>query len=276
MKNLLTILALFFCLFTQAQGNPTPLPNGLRVDLTKLPRRPIDSVDLIAGIDRKGVLVGISKYEVNPAEYTNYTFSINRTPSSGERGVVNSYSINYNLVSNNDSITTATISQGVGNVLANVDQGTQSITGLTTTTNITYTLSINYERLGVSGSNSTSTTFNTYVPQWAGTTTLSDFDGTYATIEAQPNVLKYIQNNDNITRTMSPANEYIVFVSTNGNATIKDGNGFAQSVGSWGDATKEFQRKTITLSLADGSTTTAYFYRTTSLKTFTNLDYSIE
>lgn len=200
--------------------------------------------------------------------YENYTASFSVSPNFGERGVNVSYSINYNIVSNDDVITSASINQSIGNVTGDVDDGFNSITGESSTTTKTYQLTVNYTRNSTPGTGIHNSTYTSYVPQWAGYSSTDDFTGDYSVISSESNFQKYVQNSTSITKTnFSPTGEYIWFISSKNNATIKDGNDFTQTIGTWGDGVSEFYLKPITLTLADGTTTAIVFlYRSRNVK----------
>ena len=80
---------------------------------------------------------------------------------------------------------------------------------------------------------------------------------------------KVVQSGDNQSAALTLSNQYAYFVSTNENATIKDGNGFSQTVGAWNDGVSEFYKKRISVTLADGQTESMSIYRTRTQKNTT-------
>lgn len=208
--------------------------------------------------------------------YTNGTSTISVSPSSGERGVNAALIVNYNITSNDDVFGTANINQGIGDVTGDIDAGNQSASGGNSTINKSFTMNLSYTRNGESKTENKTATYNTYIPQWAGWSAEEDFVNNYSSINSEPNFQKYIQSSASINKANSPTGEYIWFISTKNNATIKDTNDFVQTVGIWGDGTSEFYRKPLTLTLADGITTvTVYLYRSRNVKTLSSFTYKI-
>lgn len=208
--------------------------------------------------------------------YTNGTSTISVSPSSGERGVNATLTVNYSITSNDDVFGTATINQGIGDVTGDIDAGNQSKSGGNSTNNKSFTMSLSYTRNGEPETENKTTTYNTYIPQWAGWSAEEDFVNSYSSINSETNFQKYIQSSATINKVNSPTGEYIWFISNKNNATIKDTNDFVQTVGTWGDGTSEFYRKPLTLTLADGITTaTVYLYRSRNVKTLSSFTYKI-
>ena len=208
--------------------------------------------------------------------HTNGTSSISVSPSSGERGVNATLTVNYNITSNDDVFGTATINQGIGDVTVSIDSGNQSTSGGNSSINKSFTMSLSYTRNGDPKTENKTTTYNTYIPQWAGWSAEEDFADNYSSINSEINFQKYIQSSANINKVNSPTGEYIWFISNKNNAIIKDTNDFVQSVGTWGDGTSEFYQKPLTLTLADGITTvTVYLYRSRNVKTLSAFTYKI-
>lgn len=206
--------------------------------------------------------------------YINNSSSFSVNPTSGERGINNSLNLNYNIISNDDVFTAASINQGIGSVFANINTGTNTVSGGTTTQNKTFTLTLAFTRNDVATTETKSATYTTYVPQFAGVSVQTDF-ADLAAIVAESNLQKFIQASAAINKQSSPTAQYIWFVSTKNNATILDQNNFGQTVGTWGDGVSEFYRKSLVITLADGSTETVYLYRTRNVKTLTNFTYKI-
>lgn len=205
--------------------------------------------------------------------YVDHETSFSLSPLTGEKGVNQEISVNVKIDSNDDEITYAFINQGIGNILPYVDDDTHGISQ-TVSNNVTYTLYINYIKNGETSAETTTTTYTAYTPQFAGFSSATDYT-TYSALAAA--LQKYVQSGTKITKSMSPTNQYIWFVSNNPNTTIYDNNMFAQTVGNWNDTTKEFWKKSITLTLANGSTTsTVYLFRSRDTKTFSNFNYTLK
>lgn len=209
--------------------------------------------------------------------YVNNVSTISVSPSSGERGVNTSLTVNYNINPNDDVFGTASINQGIGDVTNDIGDGNKSTSGGTSSINKTFTLSLNFVRDGVGQTDSKNATYNSYIPQWAGWSSKDDFLDNYSTISSQANFQKFIQSSASITKQVSPSGEYVWFISNKNNATILDGNNFVQTVGTWGDGTSEFYRKSLNLTLSDGITAvTVYLYRSRNTKTLSNFTYKIQ
>lgn len=200
--------------------------------------------------------------------------TISVSPTSGERGLSTAVSATYNIKSNDDVITMAMMDNGIGSVLSNVNAGNITVPLGNKVVTTSATIILGYTRNGVSTGETISATYNAYVPQWVGTSATADFSA-YTAINTA--LQKFVQSSATLQRNMSPTNQYLWFVSNKNNATVLDQNNFTQTVGNWGDDTTEFWRKSLTLTLADGVTTsTVYLYRTRLTKNFTNIIYKIQ
>jgi hypothetical protein len=73
---------------------------------------------------------------------------------------------------------------------------------------------------------------------------------------------KYIQSNDSKTVTAAYANQYAFFITNSNSTVIKDANDFPFTIGGWASTTDFIIKKTITITLANGTTETMYLYRT--------------
>lgn len=281
MRKLLFLIC-FICIsaFGQITGNPTKFNFGIQFpnknisessDSLKIPV--FDSETLNNFIYKSDIITDAQIAWIRSQMYQNLSASFSISPTQGERGVAIPITVNYNIASNDDVITAASINQGIGSVLANVNAGAKSVSGGSKTANTTYTLTLNFTRNGVPQTQTTNATYNSRVPQWAGWSSATDFS-TYAELEAEVNLQKYIQSNSAITKSFSPDGEYIWFITTNATGQILDGNNFVQTVGTWGDGVSEFYRKSLSLTLADGSTSaTVYLYRSRNVKTLSNFTY---
>lgn len=207
--------------------------------------------------------------------YENYSPSVSLSLTSGERGVNNSFSLTYNVASNDDSITAASFNQSIGSVLDSIDGGNKTITGLSSTTTKTFTLTIDYDRNEVAGTGTHSATYSAYIPQYAGWSSSTDFDGTYAPLNGEANFTKYVTSSTTITKSFSPTGEYVWFITNLASPKIYDGNNFLLSTGAWGDTTKEYWVDDITLTLADGSVVAAKKVRSRTVKTLDNFTIKI-
>lgn len=206
--------------------------------------------------------------------YINNTSFISVSPSSGERGATTSLSVSYAINSGDDVFSTASIDQGLGSVISNINLGTQSVSGGATVSTKTFTMSLGYTRKGVTMSESKTATYTGLIPQFAGVSNQTDYTS-YATMSST--LTKYIQSSAAITKQSSPSAQYIWFISNKVSATILDENNFVQTVGTFGDGVSEFYTKSLVLTLADDVTTsTVYLYRSRNTKTLTNFTYKIQ
>ena len=199
--------------------------------------------------------------------YSNYSAAFTVTPATGERGVNVPLTLNYNIASNNDNITAASISQGIGSVLSNVNTGAKTVSGGSKAVTTAYVLTIGFTRNGSASSETRTVTYTPNNPQWAGVSSAADFTASdYAAINGTAGFTKYLQGNSVISKAMAPTAQYMWFIVTAGTGTIT-GNGFTYSIGSWGDSATFFWRKPLTITLADGSNTaTVYLIRTRELQ----------
>src|SRR5690606_16031878 len=135
------------------------------------------------------------------------------------------------ITPNDDIYGTASINQGIGDVTANIDGDSHSVSGGSSAINKLFILTLTYTRQGNSETETKSTTFTTYIPQWAGWSSETDFTDDYSAINSESNLQKYVQSSASINKSTSPTNEYVWFISNKNNATIKDTNDFVQTVG---------------------------------------------
>jgi len=206
--------------------------------------------------------------------YRNSISSISVLPTAGERGVSTAITLTYNITSNQDVYTAASINQGIGSVLSNVNAGNVTISGGNKSNTTAYTLSMTYTRNGVSANESKTATYTTYVPQWIGVSTVTDFT-TYAGITAA-GLEKFVQASPSLQKIVNPSAQYVYLISNNAAARVYDGNNFLQTSGAFGDGISEFYTRSFSLTLADGTTTgTVYLYRSRNLKTLTNITYKL-
>lgn len=288
MKNLITFLLLTIVAITNAQPPITTKVDKINIKTADLGNR-FDSIALWAKnkefkhmpISTLGTLISTPNEftEEQREEILDLIYKPNQTTFSvataaGERGISTAVTLNYNIISNDDVFTAASINQSVGSVLSNVNAGAQSVSGGSRTASTTYTLSMTYNRNGVSTPETKTATYSTYVPQWAGVSSATDFTNSYATINGDAGLQKYIQASSTITKVVSPSAQYVWFIVTNATGQILDGNNFVQTVGTWDDGVSEFYRKSLTLTLADGTTSaTVYLIRSRNTKTLTSFTY---
>lgn len=205
-------------------------------------------------------------------EYTNNTATITVSPTQGEKGVAVTVTVTYNIASNNDLFTAASINQGIGSVLTQVNTGAQTTSGGTRLATTAYTLTKSFTRLNVPTNENQSATYTAQVPQWFGVSSATDF-ANYAAINNDTGLQKFLQSNSAISKEVSPVAQYPWMILTNATGKIFDANNFEQPIGAWGDVSAEFWRKAVTITLQDGTTATVYFIRCRTTKTLTNFTY---
>lgn len=196
--------------------------------------------------------------------YTNHTATFTVTPSTGERGVNTSLAVNYNIISNDDEITSASINQGIGSVFSDVDAGLKSVSGGIRSNNITWTLAIGYNRMEESGTENRTTTYTTYIPKWYGLSEdLEDVTSSNYTL-LNSELTKLVNSSNSISFTHnSNTDEYIWFISPL-NINKITASGFDTTIGNWNDSGTFFWKKSLPgFVLANGTdTVTLYLYRT--------------
>ena len=206
--------------------------------------------------------------------YSENAVIISVAPTFGEKGLSTALTVTYRLSSNDDQLLTASINNGIGNVSADIDSGSKSVSGGSTVDSKTFTIAYTYNRNGVPGSSSKSATYSAYTPQFAGVSKATDYS-TYSSISSDLD--KFIQAGNSIDKNSSPSDSYIWFISNKSNAKIYDQNDFEQSLGIWNNGSTEFYTKSLVLTLADGVTTsTVYLYRSRNTKTISNFTYKIK
>lgn len=205
--------------------------------------------------------------------YTNSISTFTMSSSTNERGILATLSLSYNILSKDDIFTSASINQGLGDVFANVNAGTKTISGGTSSQNKSFVLSLGYTRAGAPKTETKTAAHTTYVPQFKGFSNLTDFS-TYAAMSS--GLTKEVQASSAMTNLVSPISQYIWFVSNKSNATILDQNNFQQTIGNWNDGLSEFYKKVVEVTLTDGSRENLNLYRSREVKTLTGFTYKIQ
>jgi hypothetical protein len=206
--------------------------------------------------------------------YKNSVNLISLNTLIGEKGISTPLTVSYSILSNNDVMTLASINNGIGSVLPQINTGNNNVSGGSAFANKTFTLAMSFTRNGIATPENKTATYTAYVPQFAGVSALTDFanlaDITGADLE------KFVQASNSITKQSSATAQYIWFISNKNNAAILDQNNFAQSVGAWNDGVSEFYLKPLVIKLADATTATVYLYRSRNVKTLVNFTYKIQ
>lgn len=226
-----------------------------------------DLIGLQGGSVEQMYHLNLAQYNWIKAQlYTNHSASFTLSTGSGERGINITNTLNYNIASNDDVITSANINQGIGSVLANIDAGSKSVSASTVAETTTYTLGIGYTRNGVAGSQNRNATYTTYNPQWYGSSaTMEDITTSeYPNLTSGNGFTKVVSSSSTLTynaNISSPA--YVWFISPV-NTTKITASGFDTAVGAWGDGSSFFWKKSLSgFVLSNGTTTaTMYLYRT--------------
>jgi hypothetical protein len=186
------------------------------------------------------------------------------TPSSFEKGVPTQIDYAYAVSENDDTITQLTWDGVIHNsnfpLVGNAQDGAAEET-------VNRVLEITKEVGVVSNLTLQS---NALIPQYRGGSAIDDFSGDYGELNGE--LQKVIQSSDNQTFEFNLGNTYAFFISTNANATIKDGNGFTQSVGNWGDGVSEFYKQPLVMDLFNGAPENVTMYRTRETNTATVTD----
>lgn len=206
----------------------------------------------------------------------NSVNSITNLTAISEKGVSTSVSIRYNMLSNDDVFTAASINNGVGSVLSRVNTGNNDVVLGNFVDSTTTTLSMTYLRNGVSTNETKSATYTAVVPKWSNVSATAVIN-TYALASSNLGT-KVLTTATAMNNTGGASAQYIWFITTNSAASIFDGNNFAQSIGvlnAADDGVSEFYKKSFTMTLQDSTTVTMYSYRTRTLKTFSSNIYRI-
>lgn len=205
--------------------------------------------------------------------HTDFSAFFSISPSIGERGLPEAVLITYSIESNDDTITSVTITN-IGNVTGNVNQGTFDVI-TSASVSINFVMTINFIREGIAMTQNIVREYEAFTPQWVGSKgepdlTVYDYDTLNIAIE------RVVQESTAISRDLVNIASYVWFVSTNPNAAIKN-NGFNVTIGEWTDLTTFMIKKNHILTLADGVTTANLtYYRTRELLTTSEQNYSIE
>lgn len=300
MKTIISriVLILFlFCVNITFAQSPTLMKDGIRV--TNLAEKTIDDNVRVAVFDENNVLrFFVNKDEFggnlthnelpgiqggNPTEryhltQTQYNWiaaqmyvnsvgnlSISSPTGNQEFGVTLPITLSYNLISNDDTITAATINPGSNNVLANVDTGAKTIAMGNYSTTQVFSLVRNYTRLGVPSSATTTTNYTPFYPKYTGiSTTVEDITSTdYSNLSVGNGFTKLVNNATTLSVTVNNSTpQYVWFVSTVNTTNIKEGL-LSVTVNNWGVGTSGFWRKAVTgFVLNNGTdTVTMYVYR---------------
>ncbi len=247
--------------------------NGLITSATDLPHNEVTSIQ--GG--SPGEYYHLNSSQLNRVLNLIYVNSVNSaTMLTGilEKGVSNSVSVRYNMSSNDDTFTAATLT-GVGSVLSRVNTGNNDVIVGSYLASTTFILSMTYLRNGVSTNETKTATYTAVPPKWSNVSSIPVLD-TYALCSTNLGS-KILTTTTAMNNTGSATGQYIWFITTSSNSTITDGNNFNQSIGALNtaDGASEFYKNSFVMTLQDSTTVTMYSYRTRTLKTFTGNIYKI-
>ena len=189
--------------------------------------------------------------------FNNATISLSVSPLTFEKNNPTTVTYTYSVILGDEVLSNATFNSIDITSTPNNNQSFSIINSTSKTYNTTY-------NSGTTDSlTRTSTALN---PQYYGISNQTSMDNTtYGAVNSF--LSKIIQSGGPISQIVSPNNQYVYFLITNGDATITDGNGF--------NNTNDFSKTTITTTYANGNTQTLYQYRTINTKTLTNFTYNI-
>lgn len=182
--------------------------------------------------------------------YTSATANITTTLASAEKGVLTVVRFNYAVSANDDTITSIIFD----NELQSETSGSKDYS---ISNSVTKTLIV---RVQNNADITTSKTFPFYVPQFYGTLPENYTEPTwnYANLNSYN---KVVQGNSTITVTDDFNNEHFFFILNKENPTLKDVSDFPYIIGDF-SSNAYFLTKEITITLANGTTTTAWLFVT--------------
>ncbi len=188
--------------------------------------------------------------------YDSLDYSLSNNVNIFEKGVATNITFSHSIEPDDDTVLTASF-DGV-DILANLIDSVV-FNGVVNT--LTKSMSITVD----SGQTIPviSSTAWALVPQYTGITALSEPLYDYASLGA---FTKLIQSSLTITKSFVLANQYGFFISNSSSATITDTDtNFSLTVGAWASTTDFFIKKSVVITLADGSTENVTIYRTREL-----------
>jgi hypothetical protein len=189
--------------------------------------------------------------------YENATQTLTANPTFSEKGVDTQITYTWNVNDNDDTLISVDLDEN--NVLADAD-GTNTTYQKNSNSTITITLATVVNRNGQNIAINTPRQVPFYIPQYIGKT--ADLEPDYAH-ESLGDFTKKVQSSTNLSVEITLNDEYLFFIVNSNSKQPKDNlTGFNLSIGEWNSTTAFFIKKTVTITLADGSTENATICRT--------------
>lgn len=206
--------------------------------------------------------------------HEDYTVDLELVPAFFEKGVDTQVSATYTITPNQDEITIANLN-GITNL--NIEGVESSVVLDTVDQSFDATLTITYNTIGEEGAVGVHTyRADALNPKWWGASSSSDYS-TYTSISSE--LTKIIDEAEFFENYFTSVNnKYIWFIyEKTGEPEVYDQNGFKYDIGNWSETTDNtFVYKTITLTLADGtSTADVTLVRSSQPMTFYNITLTV-
>ena len=197
--------------------------------------------------------------------YKIATQSISASPSSFEKGNETNVTFTWNVIKNDDTITSVTLDSN--NVTSQADGTSKQLVVSNLTESKSVTLATVVNRNGSSETLNNTKTVPGFSPQYIGKMTTVEPVTSYTGLASHT---KKVQSSSSLSGNISLNNEFLFFLSTSATKTPKDNlTGFDLSIGDWNNSTAFIIKKAITITLADGTTENMTLYRTREKKTQT-------
>jgi hypothetical protein len=195
--------------------------------------------------------------------YKEATISFTANLYTLEKGLAVPVVFSFNVYQNDDLVTNIKL-EGVTQV-NNPDSATFTLSTTSTKTLVTTlkrTVDLSQDAVEVVVTEGE--TVNFYAPQYRGklgSSVLEPAAFTVANLNASTDA-KYIQSSRAYTFTATYANQYAFFISNSDSLIINDATNNPFTIGEWASTTAFIIKKTITVTLSNGTTETMYLYRT--------------
>ena len=194
--------------------------------------------------------------------YDGLDRSLSNNINNFEKGKATNVTFNWNIEADDDILTSVLF--GAVDKSANL-VGNQVFNGVVAT--ITKILAITVQ----SGNNPANVSSTAYarVPQFSGKLADGTNEPTYTQVGLTA-FDKVISSSATTSKTFVLVNEYAFFISNNANSAFTDiDTNFGLSLGEWNSTTAFFIKKTVVITLADGTTENVTLYRTRETKSQT-------
>tara|TARA_R110000772_G_scaffold209651_1_gene320248 strand:- start:46 stop:1011 length:966 start_codon:yes stop_codon:yes gene_type:complete len=195
--------------------------------------------------------------------YVQSAVSFTTDKDTLEKGLVTNVVFNFTVTENDDTLVSAVLGGVVQT--SNPDSETYSLSVTTQKTLIVTVLrTLDLSQTAQTIVTNYYRTVGFYAPQFYGKLASGTLEPASFTVASLTSIsdAKYIQSNDSKTVTATYANQYAFFITNSNSTVFKDGNDFTLSIGAWASTTDFIIKKTITITLANGTTDTMYLYRT--------------